>query len=98
MEPIRDNYSTPAWFTQAKFGIFIPRGLYSLPARINEWYERHMYQSDSAWHTEHYSPPDKFGYKDFIPLFTVLKYHPEEWASLFKAAAGANYVVPVSPT
>jgi alpha-L-fucosidase len=94
-ESIRDNYTTPTWFNQAKFGIFIHWGLYSIPARINEWYERHMYTSDSAWHTEHYGAPDKFGYKDFIPLFTVPKYDPEAWAALFKAA-GANYVVPVA--
>jgi len=94
-ESIRDNYSTPAWFNQAKFGIFIHWGLYSIPARINEWYERHMYTSDSDWHTQHYGPPDKFGYKDFIPLFTVPKYDPTAWAALFKSA-GANYVVPVA--
>jgi alpha-L-fucosidase len=94
-ESIRDNYTTPAWFNQAKFGIFIHWGLYSIPARINEWYERHMYQSDVAWHTEKYGSPDKFGYKDFIPLFTVPKYDPTAWAALFKSA-GANYVVPVA--
>jgi alpha-L-fucosidase len=94
-ESLRDNYSTPAWFNQAKFGIFIHWGLYSIPARINEWYERHMYTSDADWHTQHYGAPDKFGYKDFIPLFTVPKYDPEAWAQLFRSA-GANYVVPVA--
>ena len=92
---IRDNHHTPAWFNQAKFGIFIHWGLYSIPARINEWYIKHMYTSDVAWHTEHYGPPDKFGYKDFIPLFTVPKYDPAAWAQLFKDA-GAKYVVPVA--
>ena len=94
-ESLRDHYRTPAWFNQAKFGIFIHWGLYSIPARINEWYIRHMYTSDVAWHTSHYGPPDKFGYKDFIPLFTVPRYHPEDWASLF-AKAGARYVIPVA--
>jgi alpha-L-fucosidase len=94
-ESIRDNHHTPAWFNPAKFGIFIHWGLYSIPARINEWYIRHMYTSDVKWHTEHYGPPDKFGYKDFIPLFTVPNYHPEEWALLFKQA-GAKYAVPVA--
>ena len=94
-ESLRDHYSMPAWFNQAKFGIFIHWGLYSIPARINEWYIRHMYTSDVAWHTSHYGPPDKFGYKDFIPLFTVPNYRPDDWASLF-AKAGARYVVPVA--
>lgn len=94
-ESIRDNYRTPAWFNKAKFGIFIHWGLYSIPAHINEWYIRHMYTSDVKWHTEHYGPPDKFGYKDFIPLFTVPRYQPEEWTELFKNS-GAKYVVPVA--
>jgi alpha-L-fucosidase len=94
-DSLRDNYTTPAWFNQARFGIFIHWGLYSIPARINEWYERHMYTSDAAWHTQHYGSPDKFGYKDFIPLFKPGKYHPAEWADLF-ANAGAKYVVPVA--
>src|ERR1035441_8915886 len=25
--------------------------------------------STRAWHTEHFGPPDNFGYKDFIPMF-----------------------------
>ncbi len=74
---IRDLHRTPAWFNQAKFGIFIHWGLYSIPARINEWYIKHMYTSDVEWHTQHYGPPDKFGYKDFIPLFTVKNYRPD---------------------
>jgi alpha-L-fucosidase len=94
-ESIRDHYTLPAWFNQSKFGIFIHWGLYSIPARLNEWYERHMYTSDAQWHTEHYGSPDKFGYKDFIPLFTVPNYHPGEWAQLFKNS-GAKYVVPAA--
>ena len=94
-ESLRNGYRVPEWFNQAKFGIFIHWGLYSIPARINEWYERHMYTTDVQWHTEHYGPPDKFGYKDFIPLFKAEKYDPDEWADLF-AKAGARYVVPVA--
>ena len=94
-ESLRDNYHLPAWFNEAKFGIFIHWGLYSIPAHGNEWYIRHMYTNDVQWHTEHYGAPDKFGYKDFIPLFTAKKYDPNEWAQLFKQA-GAKYVVPVA--
>ena len=94
-ESLRDNYHVPAWFHEAKFGIFIHWGLYSIPAHHNEWYIRHMYTTDVAWHTEHYGAPDKFGYKDFIPLFRAEKYDPDAWAGLF-AEAGARYVVPVA--
>ena len=96
-ESLRDHYRTPAWFRQAKFGLFIHWGLYSIPAHGNEWYERHMYQEPATakWHAEHYGPTDKFGYKDFIPLFTVPQYRPDEWADLF-VKTGARYVVPVA--
>jgi alpha-L-fucosidase len=96
-ESLRDTYTVPAWFNQAKFGIFIHWGLYSIPAHGSEWYERHMYQDPEGiqWHAEHYGPQDKFGYKDFIPLFKPEKYHAEEWISIFKRA-GAHYVVPVA--
>jgi alpha-L-fucosidase len=94
-ESLRDHYRVPEWFKEAKFGIFIHWGLYSIPARINEWYERHMYTSDVKWHTDHYGPPDHFGYKDFIALFTAPKYDPAAWAELF-SKAGAKYVVPVA--
>ncbi len=96
-ESLRDTYTLPAWFRQAKFGIFIHWGLYSIPAHHNEWYERHMYQDpeDIKWHTEHYGAPDKFGYKDFIPLFKPVNYHADDWIALFQRA-GAKYVVPVA--
>jgi hypothetical protein len=38
---------------------------------------------------------DKFGYKDFIPLFTAAKFNADEWADLF-AKAGARYVMPTA--
>jgi alpha-L-fucosidase len=96
-ESLRDLYQVPAWFSDAKFGIFIHWGLYSIPAHGNEWYERHMYQETETakWHAEHYGPTDKFGYKDFIPLLTVPAYQPAEWADLF-VKCGAKYVIPVA--
>jgi alpha-L-fucosidase len=53
-----------------------------------------MYGAFVQWHTAHFGPPDKFGYKDFIPMFKAEKYDPAAWAALFKRA-GAKYVVPV---
>ncbi len=98
-EPTWDSLAAhwvpPEWFRDAKFGIFIHWGLYSLAAHGNEWYVQHMYAGDAAWHTQNFGPLDKFGYKDFIPLFTVPKYDPQAWAELFKNA-GAKYVMPVA--
>ena len=94
-DSLKQHYTVPRWFGDAKFGIFIHWGLYAVPAYHNEWYARHMYGSFAQWHTEHYGPPDKFGYKDFVPLFHAEKYDPDAWAALFQRA-GAKYVVPAA--
>ena len=93
-ESIRQHYRTPQWFQDGKFGIFLHWGLYAVPAHQSEWYVQHMYSNPEiiAWHREHFGPQDKFGYKDFIPLFTAAKFDPDQWASLFKDA-GARYEI-----
>jgi alpha-L-fucosidase len=91
------NYKVPDWYKDAKFGIFIHWGVYSVPAFGNEWYPRLMYIHGSDAYKHHiavYGPQDKFGYKDFIPKFTAGKFDPQAWARLFKES-GAKYVVPV---
>jgi alpha-L-fucosidase len=91
------TYQVPGWYRDAKFGIFIHWGVYSVPAFGSEWYPRNMYVSDSEEHKHHlatYGPVDKFGYKDFVPLFRAERFDPAQWAQLFKEA-GAKYVVPV---
>jgi alpha-L-fucosidase len=92
------KYQAPDWFRDAKFGIFIHWGVYSVPAFGSEWYPREMYQKGSAefkHHLETYGPQNKFGYKDFIPLFKAEKFSAKAWVDLFKKA-GAKYVVPVA--
>lgn len=39
---IAQNYRIPKWFEDAKFGIFIHWGVYSVPAYGSEWYSRWM--------------------------------------------------------
>ncbi|HEY3321455.1 MAG TPA: alpha-L-fucosidase [Planctomycetota bacterium] len=92
------NYKVPAWYEDAKFGIFIHWGLYSVPAFGNEWYPRMMYQKGSReyqYHLETYGSHKKFGYKDFIPQFKAEKFNADDWAKLFQKA-GAKFVVPVA--
>lgn len=93
-----EKFQTPEWYLDAKFGIFVHWGLYSVPAFDNEWYPRNMYKKgEKAFehHVKTWGPQSRFGYKDFIPLFTAAKFDPAAWAALFKAA-GARYVVPVA--
>ena len=93
-----ENNAVPEWYLDAKFGIFIHWGVYSVPAFQNEWYPRNMYLKDQPaykHHLETYGPQKQFGYKDFIPRFTAEKWNPVEWAELFKKS-GAKYVVLVA--
>ena len=91
------QWRVPDWYKDAKFGIFIHWGLYSVPAYGSEWYPREMYRQGSDINRHHvatYGPLTSFGYKDFIPQFRAERYDPEAWAALFQEA-GARYVVPV---
>ena len=92
------KYSVPDWFRDAKFGIFIHWGVYSVPAWGSEWYPRQMYLKDSKefkHHVETFGSQDTFGYKNFIPRFKAEKFDAAQWIALFKKA-GAKYVVPVA--
>jgi alpha-L-fucosidase len=92
------KFEIPRWYKDAKFGIFIHWGVFSVPGSQNEWYPRNMYQQKDPGFQEHvtrYGPQDKFGYKDFIPQFKAEKWDPADWARLFKQA-GARYVIPVA--
>lgn len=102
--PFEDNwaslaqYQPPKWYQDAKFGIFIHWGVYSVPAFGSEWYSRNMYIQGSREFEHHvatYGAHKDFGYKDFIPMFKAEKFDPDAWAALF-ARAGAKYVVPVA--
>lgn len=91
-------YRTPEWFRDAKFGIFVHWGVYSVPAFGTEWYSRDMYDpksKDYAHHLATYGPQNTFGYKDFIPRFKAERFDPNAWVTLF-ARGGARYIVPVA--
>ena len=92
------NYKPPKWYADAKFGIFVHWGVYSVPGFGNEWYARHMYvegTDEYKHHLETYGPHKDFGYKDFIPQFKGEKFNPDEWMDLVKEA-GARYFLPVA--
>ena len=97
-----EGYEIPQWYRDAKFGIFIHWGAYSVPAFGSEWYPRQMYidtkrRGDNFFehHIKTYGTQKEFGYKDFIPQFKAEKFDATRWAKLFKET-GAKYVVPVA--
>ncbi len=89
------KHPVPAWLQDAKFGIYAHWGVYSVPAFGNEWYAKRMYDPKDpkgVWehHRKTYGTQDKFGYKDFIPMFKAEKFNPDEWAELIQQS-GARY-------
>jgi len=93
-----EKFKVPEWYLDAKFGIFIHWGVYSVPAFGSEWYPRNMYRKGSKEFEHHiatYGPQSKIGYKDFIPMFKAEKFDAAKWANLFRKA-GAKFVVPVA--
>ncbi|MYS21055.1 alpha-L-fucosidase [Streptomyces sp. DvalAA-14] len=59
----------PAWFQDAKFGIYYHWGVFSVPAFGNEWYPRNMYIGGSAENQHHiatYGDPSVWPYNNFI--------------------------------
>lgn len=95
------NWRTPQWLRDGKFGIYTHWGVYAVPAQgpNGTWYANQVYtKADSPqrkYHEATYGPLEKFGYKDFIPMFTGEKFNADEWADLFEKS-GARFAGPVA--
>ncbi len=98
-----DRRPTPEWFHDAKFGIFIHWGVYSVPGwgapqQYAEWYWHNMANKkpDNVWwqfHQKNYGAD--MDYPQFAPMFRAELFDPKQWADLF-VRSGAKYVVPTS--
>ena len=102
-----DNRPAPSWFENAKFGIFIHWGPYSVPAWVpkgvySEWYQ---YWLETRGVFGNFNPKpsavydyhvNKFGYHfsyyNFGEMFKAEDFRPVEWARLF-SESGAKYIV-----
>ncbi len=105
------RYEIPAWFRDAKFGIFIHWGAYAVPAFGSEWYPNLMYlhpvEKASEFARNHWDVPSFYEHhvKTYGPLdtFGYKDFIPMFKGELFDPEAwvalfkecGAKYVVPV---
>lgn len=95
----------PQWFQDAKLGIFIHWGLYSVPAYASkegygEWFYRGLMQKEpermrimSYYADTTLSSFDQ--YKELTKYWHAELWNPDDWADLFQYA-GAKYVVLVT--
>ena len=101
-----DSRPVPHWFEDAKFGIFIHWGPYSVPAwspkgTYSEWYQYWLeeetlfgngdFKGDEVAQYHHNIYGD-MEYYEFGKMFKADLFDPDEWAELFNKA-GAKYVV-----
>ncbi|KAL1715311.1 glycoside hydrolase [Schizophyllum commune] len=96
------THESAEWFDDAKFGLFVHWGIYSVPAwtvsgtQYAEWYWYWQHNpanaSSAVWthHRETYG--EEFFYDDFFPMFTADAFDAEEFVG-FVADVGAKYFV-----
>ncbi|KAF6836364.1 glycoside hydrolase family 29 protein [Colletotrichum musicola] len=99
------KHESPDWFDEAKFGIFIHWGPYSVTGWGNStpyesyaewfwWYSTHHPDGDRSnfygYRLDTYGPD--WAYDDTFPEFTASQFDAKEWVDLF-ADAGAKYFV-----
>ncbi|HEX6971403.1 MAG TPA: alpha-L-fucosidase, partial [Limnochordia bacterium] len=88
------TFECPAWFRDAKFGIWAHWGPQCVPM-VGDWYARKMYEPQDAIYHHHwrtYGHPSRFGYKDILRMWKAERFDPEGLMDLY-AAAGAKYFV-----
>ncbi len=92
-----DSRPIPDWFDEAKFGIFIHWGVYSVPSwapksEYAEWYWHQLVNQKPATVAFHEATYGKdFRYQDFAPMLRAELFDPARWAELFRRS-GAKYV------
>jgi alpha-L-fucosidase len=90
--PSLQQYRTPDWFRDAKFGIWAHWGPQCQPGR-GDWYAREMYSQGNYKYNEHlklYGHPSTNGFKDVIHAFKAENWDPDKLLALYKRA-GAQY-------
>ena len=82
-----DSRPNPSWYDEAKFGVFMHWGVYSVPSFGSEWFWRHWHDKDKPYvdYMNKNYPPG-FSYADFAPMFKAEFFDPDEFADLLSKA------------
>ena len=88
----------PSWYDEAKVGIFIHWGLFSVPSYGGgksgcEWFWENWVGRKDPWivHFMQRNYLKTFTYPDFGPQFKAELFDPQKWVDLFERA-GAKWV------
>ncbi|XP_039487798.1 putative alpha-L-fucosidase [Drosophila santomea] len=89
-----DQRPLPQWYDEAKVGIFLHYGVYSVPSFGSEWFWtnwKNLRNPEYVQFMQRNYKPD-FTYQEFASQFTAELFNATKWALLFKDS-GARYVV-----
>ncbi|KAH6932268.1 hypothetical protein HPB50_004141 [Hyalomma asiaticum] len=79
-----DTRPLPTWFDDAKIGVFVHWGVYSVPSFGSEWFWWNWHVGEPS-HVEfmkrNYRPG--FKYQDFATQFRAEFFDPHRWAKIF---------------
>ena len=79
-----DRRSIPSWYEDAKFGVFIHWGVYSVPGFGNEWFWYHWKGDKVRGYGDFVKKNHRsgFSYADFAPKLTAELFDADKWAQL----------------
>jgi alpha-L-fucosidase len=88
-----DSRPLPVWYDEAKIGVFMHWGPYSVPGVGSEWFWYNWYRNESTTtqYMEKFYPPG-FKYQEFGPMFKAEFFNATQWAELVERS-GAKYFV-----
>lgn len=86
-----DKRKNPSWYDDAKFGIFVHWGVYSVPSFDSEWfwYKWKGRQLQQYLNYTGKNFPPGFSYNEFAPMFKAEFFDAKQWAELV-AKSGAR--------
>lgn len=89
-----DSRPSPVWYDQAKVGVLLYWGVFSVPSFGSEWLWYHWKGRQNSLFSDfmrrHYRP--NVTYQEFAARFTCEFYSPERWADLL-IRSGVRYAV-----
>lgn len=85
-----DARPLPKWYDEAKIGIFVHWGVFSVPSFgvYSEWFWHNWKSSKRQAEVEFMKKnyPEGFKYADFAPDFHAEFFNPDAWAEIFEAS------------
>lgn len=83
-----DSRPLPNWYDEAKVGILMHWGVYSVPTFGSEWFWKCWIEDRSQPYVDYMTKNFKpgFTYQEFAPQFTAEHFNASEWVEIFEGS------------